>query len=126
MKFSFILCDPVPELSDLAGRMSRLAQLGYQGVELVVTHPLGYAVEAVADAAQRARLPVVSLLSGWSYSNERLCLSSPDPAVRDRAVERLIEYVGVAQRLRALLVVGLMQGLRSDEADEATAKARIA
>jgi 5-keto-L-gluconate epimerase len=126
MKYSYILCDPVAELAELTGRMSRLAELGYQGVELVVTHPLGYDADDLAAAAQRTRLPVVSLLSGWSYANEGLCLSSPDKAVRDRAATRLIEYVEVAQRLGALVVVGLMQGLGSDERDAAIANARIA
>ena len=126
MKFSFILCDPVPKLGELSARMSRLAELGYQGVELVATHPLGYEVEDLALLADRTQLPVVSLLSGWSYSNEGLCLSSPDEAIRERAVARLIEYVDVAKRLGSLVVVGLMQGLLSDEADPATANARIA
>lgn len=126
MKFSFIMCDPVPELAELAARMGRLAQLGYQGVELVATHPLGYAVDDLAAVAKRVRLPVVSLLSGWSYSNEGLCLSSPDEATRDRAVARLIEYVGLAERLSALVVVGLMQGFRKDEPDATIANARIA
>lgn len=125
MKFSFIMCDPVPELGELAARMSRLAQLGYQGVELVATHPLGYAVDELAAVAEQTRLPVVSLLSGWSYSNEGLCLSSPDEAIRDRAVARLIEYVELAQRLGAIVVVGLMQGFRSDEPDPAVANVRI-
>lgn len=125
MKFSFIMCDPVPELGELAARMRRLAELGYQGVELVATHPLGYVVDELAAVAEQTRLPVVSLLSGWSYSNEGLCLSSPDEGVRDRAVTRLIEYVELAQRLGALVVVGLMQGFRSDEPDTTVANVRI-
>ena len=98
MKFSFILCDPVPQLGELTARMGLLAELGYDGVELVATHPLGFDVEELAAAAERLELPVVSLLSGWSYSNEGLCLSSPVETTRHRAVERLIEYVEIAQR----------------------------
>jgi D-psicose/D-tagatose/L-ribulose 3-epimerase len=41
-------------------------------------------------------------------------------------VARLIDYVGQAARLGAVVVVGLMQGLRSDEPDEARANDRIA
>ena len=125
MKFSFILCDPVPQLGELTARMGLLAELGYDGVELVATHPLGFDVEELAAAAERLELPVVSLLSGWSYSNEGLCLSSPVETTRHRAVERLIEYVEIAQRLGALVVVGLMQGLRSDEPDPEIANERI-
>jgi D-psicose/D-tagatose/L-ribulose 3-epimerase len=106
--------------------MGRIAGLGYQGIELSASHPLPYPIEEVIALSQKHKLPVVSLLSGWSYSNEGLCLSSPNADVRHRAMDRLIEYAGHAARLGAVLVVGLMQGLRSDESDEAVANERIA
>jgi sugar phosphate isomerase/epimerase len=126
MKISYLVYDPVPRLDELERRMQVAAALGYHGIELVATHPLGYGVEEVAALSARYRLPVVSLLSGWSYAHEGLCLCSPDAGVRRRAVERLREYVGHAARLGAVLVVGLMQGLRSDEAEEGRANDRIA
>jgi sugar phosphate isomerase/epimerase len=85
-----------------------------------------YPVEEILALTRKHSLPVVSLLSGWSYANEGLCLASPRTEVRERAVDRLIEYAGYAARLRAVLVVGLMQGLRTDEPDEAEANHRIA
>src|SRR5262245_17627752 len=106
--------------------MGRIAGLGYRGIELTASHPLPYPVEEIIALSRQHDLPVVSLLSGWSYSNEGLCLASPRADVRQRAVERLIEYAGHAARLGAVLVVGLMQGLRSDEPDEAEANPRIA
>ena len=126
MKFSFLFYEPILDLAELDRRMERLAALGYDGVELSASHPPPYPAGAIADLAERHRLPVVSLLTGWSYPNEGLCLSSPDARVRDRAVERLDTYVEQAARLGALMVVGLMQGLRSDEPDEAIAGERIA
>src|SRR5437660_12908248 len=113
MKISFLMYEPVTDLAELGRRIQRVAGLGYHGIELVATHPLGYAPEEVLALSRQHRLPVVSLLSGWSYAHEGLCLSSPDAAVRDRAVARLGEYVGHAARLGAVVVVGLMQGLRS-------------
>src|SRR5262249_32744343 len=125
MRFSFLVCDPITTLAELDRRMEVLASLGYQGVELSAFSPLIYPIEDVAGLAERHRLPVVSMLSGWSYSHERLCLCSPDPQVRDRAVCRLGDYVDQSAALGCLLVVGLMQGLRSDEPDEAVAQDRI-
>jgi sugar phosphate isomerase/epimerase len=125
MTFSFLFYEPIPQLAELDRRMQVLAALGYRGIELSACHPPPYPVEEVAALSERHRLPVVSLLSGWSYDHEGLCLSSPDPAVRDRAVGRLGEYVGQAATLGALVVVGRMQGLRSDEPDEAIANDRI-
>jgi 5-keto-L-gluconate epimerase len=126
MKFSYLMYDPVSTLSELAQRMKRVADLGYQGIELSATHPLGFSVDDAATLGRDLRLPIVSLLSGWSYAHEGLCLSSPHADLRQRAVERLVEYVGLAARLGSIVVVGLMQGLRSDEPDGQIANERIA
>jgi sugar phosphate isomerase/epimerase len=126
MRISFLMNDPVADLDELARRMAILAGMGYHGIELVATHPMGFAIEDLVALADRRHFPVVSLLSGWSYAHEGLCLSSPDAAIRARAVGRLNDYVRMAASLRALVVVGLMQGLRKDEPDEARANDRIA
>lgn len=126
MELSFLLYEPVPDLSELDRRMGRVAALGYQGVELTASHPPPCPAEEVVALARKHNLPVVSLLSGWSYGAEGLCLASRQADVRERAVARLIEYAGYAAKLGAVLVVGLMQGLRADEADADEANRRIA
>ena len=126
MKLSFLIYEPIADLGELDRRMGRVAGLGYQGIELSASHPMPYPAEEVIALSRKHGLPVISLLSGWSYANEGLCLASPRADVRQRAVERLTEYAGYAARLGAVLVVGLMQGLRSDEADEDEANRRIA
>jgi hypothetical protein len=47
MKLSFLFYEPIPDLSELARRTERLANLGYQGIELSASHPLPYPVEEV-------------------------------------------------------------------------------
>jgi sugar phosphate isomerase/epimerase len=126
VKLSFLFYEPIPDLAELDRRMGRVAGLGYRGVELTACHPMPYRALEVLALSRKHGLPVVSLLSGWSYANEGLCLASPRADVRQRAAQRLTEYAGHAARLGAVLVVGLMQGLRSDEPDEAQANARIA
>ena len=126
MKPAYLVYDPIPKLSELSRIFKRVAELGYHGIELVATHPLGVPIDEIQALSKEYRLPVVSLLSGWSYVNEALCLSSPEASVRERAVARLKEYVDHAARLGSVLVVGMMQGLRSDEADETKANDRIA
>ena len=125
MKFSYLFYEPISDLRELTSRMRQVAELGFDGVELTATHPMGYDIADLASVIKEIGLPVVSFLSGWSYSNEGLCLVSPDANVRDRAVERLIEYVAMASRVGAIVVIGLMQGLRSDERDTNTANERI-
>src|SRR5580704_1200833 len=126
MKFSYLVYEPVTDLAELTRRMRRVAELGYDGIELTATHPLGFSIDELVATSQEFGLPVVSLLSGWSYANEGLCLSSPSADVRQQTVARLIEYIALAERLGALLVVGLLQGLRADEPNEQLANQRIA
>jgi sugar phosphate isomerase/epimerase len=126
MKFSYMMYDPVQDISELSSRMAVIAALGYHGIELVGTYPVGFPIEALIEVSKEHKLPVVSLLSGWSYGNEGLNLSHPHPGLRERAAARIGDYVRMAGQLGALVVVGLMQGLRSDEPDEAQANMRIA
>lgn len=125
LKISNLVYEPLTDLAELARRMERVASLGYDGIELTVTHPFGFTIEQIQTLSKQHALPVVSLLSGWSYGAEGLCLSSPDANVRDRAVDRLIGYARQAVQLDAVLVVGLMQGLLSDEPDAEKANDRI-
>ncbi|HEY2251676.1 MAG TPA: sugar phosphate isomerase/epimerase family protein [Planctomycetaceae bacterium] len=125
MKLSFLVYEPIPDLAELSRRMERLADWGYQGIELSASYPPPYSADDLLALSQRHKMPVVSFLSGWSYGNEKLCLASPDAGVRERAVERLSSYVDYAAPLRAVVVVGLMQGLRSDESDGVVAAGRI-
>lgn len=126
MKLSFLFYEPILDLAELSRRMDRLAALGYQGVELSAMHPPPYPAEDLLAVSRRHNMPIVSFLSGWSYGNEKLCLASPDAGVRDRAVERLSSYIDYAAPLQAIVVIGLMQGLRSDEPDGVVAADRIA
>ena len=125
LKISNLVYEPVADLADLDRRMGRVASLGYDGIELTITHPLGFAIEEIQTLSHQHDLPVVSLLSGWSYGAEGLCLSSPDADVRNRTVKRLVGYAQQAIQLDAVLVVGLMQGLISDEPDTKKANDRI-
>lgn len=126
MKLSFLFYEPIADLGELSRRMAFLAQLGYRGIELTARHPPPYSADDLLALSREHNLPVVSFLSGWSYANEKLCLATPDAGVRARAVERLISYAEYAAKVGAHVVVGLMQGFRSDEPDETIAAGRIA
>ena len=45
MKLSFLFYAPIPDLAELDRRMGRIAELGYQGVELSACHPPPYPAE---------------------------------------------------------------------------------
>jgi len=117
--------DSFGSFADLQPVLLHIKELGYDGAELNLTPNLAFEMEALARFVESIQLPIVSFLTGANYFSEGLCLSSPDAAVRDRAVRRLQECAAIASRFGALLVVGQMQGFLSDEPDPSKGEARI-
>ena len=107
------------------GVLAYLHECGYEGVELNITEPFGIEPAVLEGMIEQFGLAIPSFLTGEAYA-DGLCLSSPDASVRRRTVERLIAYVSVASRFNAVLVVGLLQGLRRDEPNPNVANRRIA
>ncbi len=127
IRLSFIVMsrlDRIESLDRLDRTLAFVRECGYEGVEFNVTDPLGIDPDDLERLLRKNNLVVPSFLSGEAYS-EGLCLCSPDKAVRNRAVKRLIGYIDTAQRFGAVLVVGLLQGLRRDEPDPLAANGRI-
>jgi len=119
-KFSYIIIDRLPTLgSDAEFRrtLSFLRECGYEGVELNLTDPLGVSLPDLRKWIDELDLVIPSFLTGEAYR---------DAAIRQQAVQRLIRYLDLGAEFDAILVVGLMQGLRSDEPDPVAANQRIA
>src|SRR3990172_5611455 len=127
-RLSFIVIERTDRLVSgdrLRNVLEQLRELGYHGVELNLTEPAGIDLDRLEGWLAGLGLVVPSFLTGEAYK-DGLCLSSPDLGVRKRTVARLIGYLPTAKRFGAVLVVGLLQGLRSDEHDERVANERIA
>ena len=123
-----MIIDPLSSLGsdDDIRRFFDLAKsYGYSGIELNFHNPPGIDFDRLERWLADIGLVVPSFLTGTAY-HEGLCLSSPDEKARQGAVERLIQYLDIGSRFNAILVVGLLQGFRSDEPDEDLANARIA
>ena len=125
MHYSYMVIDFAELGGDFAAGLSFIRDCGYEGVELNLTPAVLGQLDAIERAVETRGLVVPSLLTGAAYA-EGLCLSAADPRRRAGAVARLREYLPIAQRFNALLVVGLLQGLRTDEADAGVANERIA
>ena len=126
--YSFIITEPLSSFSSpdqLRGVLALLKECGYEGVELNLAEPPEVDLDRMDQWLTELGLIVPAFLTGGAYG-EGLCLSSPDEAVRDRTAARLIRYLDTAAAFDALLVIGLLQGLRSDEPDPDVANGRIA
>lgn len=127
-EFSFIICDPIESfgtLEQFADVLRHLKQLGFDGVEFNITDHVVEQQENLLALVESVQLPIVSFLTGANYFGQGLCLSSPREDVRRTAVEKLGQFTKTAGRFGAVLVVGQMQGFRSDEPIPVVASERI-
>jgi sugar phosphate isomerase/epimerase len=123
--YSYMLIDFTMIETDVPAAFAFFKECGYAGVELNLTADVLSRLDELEAAARDHGLVIPSMLTGAAYQ-EGLCLSSPDPPIRQQTVDRLKSYLEIADRFNAMLVVSLLQGLRSDEADADVANQRIA
>ena len=128
IRYSYMIIDQLASFGgddDIRRTLEFIKDCGYEGVELNLREPPGIDLDRLQQWLGEIGLIVPSFLTGEAYK-EGLCLCSPDPARRRGAVQRLIHYLDTAQQFDAILVVGLLQGLQSDEGDIGVANERIA
>jgi sugar phosphate isomerase/epimerase len=101
-----------------------LAQLGFHGIELSLGDPGESDFDRLQQALSAHEMELSGVQTGPSYFGEGLCLISPDASIRARAVERLKAHVDLAERFDSVIVIGQMQGFKSDEPDRETANGR--
>ena len=126
-RYSFLFAEPLAQVGaddDIRRFLGQVRELGYEGIELNLTRPPDPDVTRLQRWLAESGLSLPSFLTGAAYG-EGLCLCSPDSGVRQRTVQRLVEYVDTARHFGAILVVGLLQGLRTDEPDPEAANRRI-
>jgi len=88
---------------------AQLKALGYDGVELFARNPRELDLPAIATTIQHHGLVVPEISTGPA-SEDGLSLTDPDPAVRQRARERLRDYVDMASRWGAQMHLGRIRG----------------
>lgn len=84
----------------LAEAFGKLADLGYDGVELMTKDPMRLDVAHIQQELDNCGLELAGLCTGHVYGEDALGLVGPEPEVARQAMARLKEYVDVAAQLR--------------------------
>lgn len=97
------------------------AELGYDGVEVHLRHPGDMDRVAVRKLAQELGLGFSTIGTGMAAAEDGLTFAAPDPDVRRRAVERVLQQIDLAGYLGADVAIGLIRGsLGRDPAQRST------
>ena len=116
MKISFVISTQPTQFQAVAfdpnfdANVARLAELGYDGVELAVREPAQLDVAAVKRALDQHHLQVPALGTGQAYVEEHLSFTDPDPSIRAQAIARIQAHIDLAHALDALVIIGLIRG----------------
>jgi len=127
IRFSYVLPAPAsePGWTELDQDLACIRQAGYDAVELQITDPAEFDEERFRRLTQAHALPLCAFQTGGSYATRGNCLATRDDSVRSRTVALLQAFVDLAGRWSAMMVLGSLQGRRSDEPDRAVGSARI-
>ncbi len=86
------------------------ADLGYDGVEAHLRQPGDIDRVAVRKLAQELGLGFSTIGTGMAAGEDGLTFAHPDPDVRRRAVERVLQHIDLADYLGAAVAIGLVRG----------------
>jgi len=86
------------------------AEFGYDGLEVHLRHPGDMDRVAAKKLAQQLGLGFCMIGTGMAAGEDGLTFVDPDPDVRRRAVERMLQQIDLAGYLGAAVAVGLIRG----------------
>jgi sugar phosphate isomerase/epimerase len=95
---------------DFEANLSKVANLGYAGVELAIRAPQEMDYSALYSLLEKFGLKVPAIGTGQAWGEEKFSFTDPDAAVREKAIQRVIEHIPSAAELNAHIIIGLLRG----------------
>jgi len=90
------------------------SRMGYDGVELVIKDPSSFDVNKVERLSEEFGLSVAAVGTVPTYMIYGLSLSSPEKRIREKAIERIKEYLEIGHRLNSPIIIGSVKGKPED------------
>jgi len=90
--------------------MVKAAAMGFDCVELHIRNPASFEAKALARSSEETGVRIAAIGTGLEYGMNGLSLTSDDPSVRVKAVERMREHIDLAAHFGAVVFLGLIRG----------------
>ncbi len=91
-----------------------ISELGYDGVELLVKDPVTLEAGKIKKLAEKYNLSIPAIGTGPTYTAYGLSLSSSSRTVREKAIERIREYIKIGKKLNSKVIIGSVKGRPKD------------
>ena len=117
MKLSIVLSTHAAQFQavafkgDFEANIEKIAQWGYDGVELAIRDPKLVNVDSLDRVISDYGLEVPAIGTGQAWGEEGLSFTSDDPAIRKEAVERITSHIPLAKHFNAVIILGLIRGI---------------
>jgi len=98
------------EMREVEGTFKRLAELGYNGVELSIEEPFRTESRKILGISEKYGVEIPAIGTGLIYVRRGLSLSEPEESRRMRALKMLTRTIEIAAHLNSLVIVGLVRG----------------
>ena len=99
---------------DLPGACRQAAEMGYDAIELFAPGPDAVSREQLSGLLQGHRLALAAVGTGAGWVKHKLTLTSPDPGIRERAIDFVKSMIDFGGTHRAPAIIGSMQGRWGD------------
>ncbi len=90
--------------------IGRVAEIGYDGIELQVRDPAEFDHAAIAKLAEDAGIAISAVSTGAIGASDNLYLSSPDAGTRRRAIDRFRAVLNLAAEYGVDASIGRFRG----------------
>ncbi len=117
IKTGVVVCGPDGNYGPLAllsgtfeQKCARAAEMGFDGIELMVRDPAELDWAAVKATVDGAGLGVPQIVTGELFGADGLCLATSDEELRRRAEERTRAVIDLAACLGAMVNIGRLRG----------------
>lgn len=135
MKLSIVLSTQPAQFEAVAFKggfernVARIAELGYDGVELAIRDPNLVDANGMLRVVSAHGLEVPAIGTGQAWGEEGLSFTDPDRAIRAAAIERTKSHIPFATRTgaacgehgRTVIIIGLLRGIVKPGVDHAQA-----
>jgi sugar phosphate isomerase/epimerase len=103
---------------DIEAACAKAAEFGFDAIELFPPQAWGFDVQLLTATLKKHNLTVAAMGTGAGWLKHKLLLTSPNPAIREEAVNFIAAMIDCAAEQNAPVIIGSMQGKAEKHRDE--------